>query len=303
MTLQTGTNYRALRNKYYGRHSLKGIAMTEQTVQQPTGAIPPAHAPDRDSPPVARVMDGRVAVLTMQHAPHNFLGTALFAALIESVRWAAAQRARAVLLRSSLRNFCAGADVALFDSARRGQAPDLPVLDLLREFDALPIPMVAAVHGACLGGGLELALACDLIVASESAKIGNIEASLGLNPLMGAIQRVTQRAGAARAKEMALLGRRYDARTLERWNVINRVVPDAQLDAVSSALAHELATGPTVAHASTKAIVSHAISHGVSATDEAMHDLQESIWASDDLQIGLASLAAEGPGAARFEGR
>lgn len=51
---------------------MKGIVMTEQTVEQPTGAIPPVHAPDRDSPPVARVMDGRVAVLTMQHAPHNF---------------------------------------------------------------------------------------------------------------------------------------------------------------------------------------------------------------------------------------
>ncbi|WP_211243894.1 enoyl-CoA hydratase/isomerase family protein [Mycobacterium genavense] len=175
-----------------------------------------------------------------------------------------------MLLRSSLCNFCAGADVTLFDSAERGETPDLPVLELLRAFDALPIPIVAAVHGVCLGGGLELAMACDLIVASESARIGNIEASLGLNPLMGGIQRITQRAGAARAKEMALLGRRYDARTLERWNIINRVVADEQLAAVTTALAQELANGPTVAHASTKAIVSHAISHGVSEIDEAM---------------------------------
>ncbi|ORV48482.1 enoyl-CoA hydratase [Mycobacterium florentinum] len=248
-------------------------------------------------------MDGHVAVLTMQHAPHNFLGTALFDALLDGVRWAAAQPARAVLLRSSLRNFCAGADVSLFDSAESGEAPMIGVVELLREFDSLPIPIVAAVHGACLGGGLELAMACDLIVASESAKIGNIEASLGLNPLMGGIQRITQRAGAARAKEMALLGRRYDARTLERWNIINRVVADEQLAAVTSALAHELANGPTVAHASTKAIVSHAVSHGVAETDEAMQELQKEIWKSEDLKIGLASLAAEGPGAARFGGR
>ena len=277
--------------------------MTEQTLDQPAGAIPPAGAPDRDSPAVAREMDGHVAVLTMQHAPHNFLNTALYDGLIEGVRWAAEQHARAVLLRSSLRNFCAGADVSLFDSAESGKAPGLDLVELLRAFDTLPIPIVAAVHGVCLGGGLELALACDLIVASESAKIGSVEAAIGLNPLMGGIQRVTERAGAARAKEMAMLARRYDARTLERWNVINRVVPDEQLAAVTRTLAHELANGPTVAHASTKAIVSHTVSHGVQATDEAMGELQRDIWKSEDLKIGLASLAANGPGAARFEGR
>jgi enoyl-CoA hydratase/carnithine racemase len=273
--------------------------VTEQTLDQPAGAIPPVSAPDRDSPAVAREMDGHVAVLTMQHAPHNFLNNALYDGLIEGVRWAA----RAVLLRSSLRNFCAGADVSLFDSAESGEAPGLDLVELLREFDTLPIPIVAAVHGVCLGGGLELALACDLIVASESAKIGSVEAAIGLNPLMGGIQRVTERAGAARAKEMALLARRYDARTLERWNVINRVVPDEQLAGVTRTLAHELANGPTVAHASTKAIVSHTVSHGVRATDEVMGELQRGIWKSEDLKIGLASLAANGPGAARFEGR
>jgi len=277
--------------------------VAEQTLDQPIGATPPVSAPDRNSPPVAREMDGQVAVLTMQHAPHNFLGLALFTALLDGIRWAADQRARAVLLRSSLRNFCAGADVALFDSVERGVAPDLDLVQLLREFDTLPIPIVAAVHGVCLGGGLEIALACDLIVASETAKIGSVEAAIGLNPLMGGIQRVTERAGAARAKEMALLARRYDARTLERWNIVNRVVPDEHLAAVTLTLAHELANGPTIAHASTKAIVSQTISHGVQAADEAMRELQKDFWKSNDLKVGLASLAANGPGAARFEGK
>jgi enoyl-CoA hydratase/carnithine racemase len=277
--------------------------VTAQSLDQPIGATPPTSAPDRNSPPVAREMDGQVAVLTMQHAPHNFLGLALFTALLDGIRWAADQHARAVLLRSSLRNFCAGADVALFDSVERGVAPDLDLVQLLREFDTLPIPILAAVHGVCLGGGLEIALACDLIVASESAKIGSVEAAIGLNPLMGGIQRVTERAGAARAKEMALLARRYDARTLERWNIINRVVPDEHLAAVTLTLAHELANGPTIAHASTKAIVSQAVSHGVQAADEAMRELQKDFWKSDDLKVGLASLAANGPGAARFEAK
>jgi enoyl-CoA hydratase/carnithine racemase len=91
---------------------------------------------------------------------------------------------------------------------------------------------------------------------------------------MGAIQRVAQRAGAARAKEMAMLGRCYTARTLERWNVINRVVEDEQLDAASMTLARRLAGGPTWAHAATEALVSVAVRRGVAAADEAMAERQ-----------------------------
>ena len=277
--------------------------MTDQSDGPTTGTPTLLSAPDQEFAPVARELDGQVAVLTMQHRPHNLIGAELFDALIDGMRWAVEQKARAVLLRSGLRNFCAGADMGMFDSAERGVAPDLDLTELLRVFDRLPIPIVAAVHGVCVGGGLELALAADLIVAAESAKIGCVEAALGLNPLMGAIQRITERAGAARAKEMALLARRYDARTLEKWNVINRVVADEQLAEVSLMLAHELANGPIVAHASTKAIVSYAVSHGVQATDEVMRELQKDFWKSNDLKVGLASYAANGPGAARFEGR
>jgi enoyl-CoA hydratase/carnithine racemase len=120
---------------------------------------------------------------------------------------------------------------------------------------------------------------------------------------MGAIQRVTQRAGAARAKEMAMFGRRYDARTLERWNVINRVVPDAQLEPTTMTLAHELANGPTVAIAAIKRMVSIAESDGVRGADDAMGEVQLPVWASADLKAGIASLNANGPGFARFEGK
>jgi enoyl-CoA hydratase/carnithine racemase len=259
--------------------------------------------PGPDTPPVGREMDGHLAVLTMQYAPHNFLGTELTAGLLEGLQWAKDQGARAVLLNSGLRNFCAGADLAMFQSAYRGVAPDIDLVEVLRAFDSLPVPIVAAIHGVTVGGGLEIALACDLIISSESAKIGSVEATLGLNPLMGGIQRVTERAGAARAKEMALLARRYDARTLERWNIINRVVPDEKLGDVSVTVAQELANGPTLAHASTKAIVSYTLAHGVPAADEVMRDLQADYWKSEDLKRGLESLAAYGPGAARFEGK
>jgi enoyl-CoA hydratase/carnithine racemase len=254
--------------------------------------------------PIARTLDEGVAVLTMQLAPHNLLGDLIVGELLRSLSWARQQGARALVLRSGLRHFCAGADLdAMRAVVERGEVPQWPLVELLRAFDTLPMPIVAGVHGVCVGGGLELALACDLVVAAESARIGAVEATVGLHPLMGAVQRLTARAGATRAKEMAMLGRRYDARTLERWGVINRVVPDEQLEATTMTLAHELAHGPTVAHAATKALVSLTVNVGVAAADDAMADLQLPIWRSEDLRTGLASYQANGPGMARFQGR
>ncbi|TKA00645.1 enoyl-CoA hydratase/isomerase family protein [Actinacidiphila oryziradicis] len=190
-------------------------------ISEPTagdGTVPAAE------PAVERRLDGKVAVLTMRHRPHNLLDPALSGYIIDAMAWAGTSGARAVLLRSGLRHFSAGADLdQMLAAADEGEGViDWPLLETLRALEDLPLPIVAAVHGMCLGGGLELALACDLTVAGESAKIGCVEASVGLHPLMGAIQRIAQRAGVARAKEMAMLGRRYDARTLERWGIFNR---------------------------------------------------------------------------------
>jgi enoyl-CoA hydratase/carnithine racemase len=257
------------------------------------------------APAVERGLDDAVAIVTMRYPPHNLLDPALSRLIVEGLRWAVAEGARAVVLRSALRHFSAGADVdGMLAAAEKGDgAIDWPMLEVLRTFDELPIPVVAAVHGVCVGGGLELALASDFVVATESAKLGSVEATVGLHPLMGAIQRVAQRAGAARAKEMAMLGRRYDARTLERWNIINRVVEDEHLDGAAITLARELAGGPTIAHAATKALVSIAVSKGVRAADEAMAEVQKPIFRSDDFRAGVESLHENGPGMARFAGR
>ncbi|MFI5613192.1 enoyl-CoA hydratase/isomerase family protein [Amycolatopsis sp. NPDC051903] len=251
--------------------------------------------------PVERRLEGSVAVLTMRYRPHNLLGPTLMDPLIEGMEWARDNGARAVLLQSGLRHFSAGADLEALSASSRSSGRGGK---LLQVFDELPIPVVAGVQGVCVGGGLELALACDIIVAAESAKLGSVEATIGLNPLMGAVQRLTQRAGAARAKEMAMLGRRYDARTLERWGVLNRVVGDEQLAATSMTLAQELAAGPTIAHAATKALVRITVSEGVRAADEAMPDLQKPIFESEDFRSGVSAFKANGrPGTAQFRGR
>ena len=88
-------------------------------VDTPGGAPARLVVPGHDTPPVGRAMDGRVAVLTMQHPRHNFVGHALMAGLLDGLQWAKDEGARAVLLNSGLRNFCAGADIALFESAER----------------------------------------------------------------------------------------------------------------------------------------------------------------------------------------
>jgi enoyl-CoA hydratase/carnithine racemase len=119
---------------------------------------------------------------------------------------------------------------------------------------------------------------------------------------MGAIQRQVQRIGVARAKEMSMLGRRYDAETLERWGLINLVVADDKLEEATMMVAQEFANGPTIAHAVTKQIARIAVNQGVEAADLAMAELQKPIWASKDVRAGLESFLKQGPGLAKFEG-
>ncbi len=212
--------------------------------------------------------------------------------------------ARAVLLKSGLRHFSAGADTSLFvDAVGPDGKLSVSPLAFLRELESFPLPIVAAVQGVCVGGGFEMALACDFVIAARSAKIGSVEATIGINPLMGAIQRQVQRAGVARAKEISMLGRRYDAETLERWNIINRVVDDEKLDEAAMVIAQELGNGPTLAHTITKQLANLAAAHGVEAADEAMEQMQLPLWASEDLKIGLESLMTRGPGLAEFTGK
>jgi enoyl-CoA hydratase/carnithine racemase len=259
---------------------------------------------------ITREERGNVSVLTMQYRPYNLLGPKLINAIVENVEAAQKAGSRAIVIRSGLRHFSAGADLDIFekrvstasgDQSQEGRR--LVGVEFLRFMELLPIPLIASVHGVCLGGGLELALACDYIIAATSAKIGSVEAALGLHPLLGGIQRQVQRIGAARAKEMSMLARRYDAPTLEKWGLINLTVPEEQLQTATMSIAEEFAQGPTLAHAATKQLVHIAVNEGVDAADMAMPKVQAPIWASEDLKAGLASFRKNGPGLAKFAGK
>jgi enoyl-CoA hydratase/carnithine racemase len=259
---------------------------------------------------ITREERGNVSVLTMQYRPYNLLGPKLINAIVENVEASQKAGSRAIVIRSGLRHFSAGADLDIFekrvstasgDQSQEGRR--LVGVDFLRFMELLPIPLIASVHGVCLGGGLELALACDYIIAATSAKIGSVEAALGLHPLLGGIQRQVQRIGGARTKERSMLARRYDAPTLERWGLINLTVPEEQLQTATMSIADEFAQGPTLAHAATKQLVHIAVNEGVDAADVAMAKIQAPIWASEDLKTGLASFRKNGPGLAKFAGK
>lgn len=259
---------------------------------------------DHYSNRVTVTYDGAVAVLTMTSRPYNLVDEPLIESLISALEEVRVHASRAVVLRSGLRHFSAGADLdAMLEDTRDSDVLGWHLVALLEAFEQHPAPIIAAVHGTAVGGGFELALACDLIFAAESAKIGSVEVTVGLQPLMGAVQRLTQRAGAARAKEIALLGRRYDAATLERWNIINRVVPDEELDTAVSVVAQELAHGPSLANSATKRLVSLAVNEGVASADHGMAELQKSVFRSEDFVTGVTSYRENGIGHATFEGR
>ena len=150
--------------------------------------------------------------------------------------------------------FSAGADIAAMAamSAADGHAYSRLGHEVFGRLEALAIPVVAAVNGVALGGGLELALACDLIVASEKARLGQPEINLGLIPGFGGTQRLVRRIGQTRARELIYLGHVVSAEEALRVGLVNRVVPHDRLAEETAKLTAELAARAPVALAQAK---------------------------------------------------
>lgn len=246
--------------------------------------------------------DGAVAVVTMANPPHNLIDPQFMDELLAAYERAIAEGCRALLLRSGMRHFSAGADTTAFGD-NGGRRRDQSGLEKLwSTLEDIPIPTVAAVHGAALGGGLELALTCDMIVAADTASLGMAEASVGLIPLLGGVQRVAQRLGPARTKQMGMFARRHDPATLERWGLINLVVAESELPNASMSWARQLAAGPTVALGCIKRLANEEARRGSAAADAIQIEVNSVMWASNDQRRGLQAFATTGPGSAVFEG-
>lgn len=146
-----------------------------------------------------------------------------------------------ILTGAGERHFCAGAD--LRDSSVTATGPQVidPPRRLIHEVERLPQPVIAAINGAAMGGGCELALASDLRIMADTAKIGLTEIAFGALPAGGGTQRLPRLIGAARAKELIYLGRRLDAGEALNYGLVTEVVPAAQLAERARAIAEELA--------------------------------------------------------------
>ena len=246
---------------------------------------------------------GDLGVLVIDHEPLNLFDAQMVRDILSGL--GEAEGCRALLVRAEGRYFTGGVDVNVFKGLSQEQAARLTtdLLSLTHRIEGLPMPTLASVHGLCLTAGLELVLACDMIWASESARFGLVEAVIGLTPLMGGTQRIAERAGPARARELVMTGALYDAETLERWNVINRVLPDEELAEKSLRFAQRLAAGPTRAHHATKRVVRTFLEDGVRAADERTAGIGAPLFDTEDLQVAVVSFLEEGPGKARFQGR
>ena len=256
--------------------------------------------------PVRLEHDGGLAVATIDSPPLNLFDQPLWDALDGVISELEAREPRAVLFRADGRVVSGGVDVSLFaarESVEDARALFDGLVSLSRRVERLECPVVFAAHALCLTWAFELALACDLIVAAESAAFGLVETVVGLTPAMGGTQRLAERAGSGRAREFVMTGRPFDAATMERWGVINRVLPDGEFDREARALAASLATGPTRAHAATKRVIRHYLDGGIDEADREVGAIAGSLFATSDLQNAVRTFLEQGPGKATFEGR
>jgi 2-(1,2-epoxy-1,2-dihydrophenyl)acetyl-CoA isomerase len=240
---------------------------------------------------------GAVGRLTLNRPETLNAWTAQFGReLLQVVRGeAASDSVRSVLITGAGRGFSSGADLkAGFDAADDGM-PDVrkELNDLYHPAIAgvrrLPKPVVAAVNGAAVGIGCSLALACDLIVAAESAFFGLAFVNIGLMPDGGSTALVPSAIGKARAFQMALLGERVPAALALEWGLVNWVYPDEQLMDEAGGLAERLAAGPTRSYACSKQALNNFIYRDLDAQLELETELQHALGRSRDFIEGVSA--------------
>jgi enoyl-CoA hydratase len=259
-----------------------------------------------DLSPIEIEHEGALCVLSIDSPPLNLFDERLIGALEQAIGKLAADPPRGLLIRAEGRVVSGGVDVHVFDGLGVQAARWLweRLLRMVHTLEDLPAPTVFAAHGLCLTAAFELSLGCDILLAAQSARFGLVETVVGLTPAMGGTQRLAERAGPARARELVMTGELYDAQTLERWNVVNRVLADEGFDEAARAFARVLAEGPTKAHAATKAIVRAALQEGgARGADRRVPEWAGALFGTEDLKGAVRSFLERGPGHATYEGR
>jgi len=233
--------------------------------------------------------DGHVALLRLNRPDaRNALSPELMEELAGALeRLDPDPEVRCVVIAGSEKVFAAGADIKAMVERSFAEALRHPAASFWRRLAAIKTPMIAAVSGYALGGGCELALACDMIVAAEGAQFGQPEIDLGIIPGGGGTQRLARVLGKQRAMELVLTGRRFDAETASRLGLVNRVAAnDAWLEEAMS-LARAVAEKPPIAARLAKQAVIAAEETALSAGLETERRLYELAMATEDRVEGM----------------
>lgn len=275
--------------------------MTLATAHYPAGVMP---SPPREFVQVS--VDGGVATIEITRPPMNALSFQVQAELhAVAVEVSARSDIGAVVLHGGPKIFAAGADVKEMSglSAQEMMERAAGLQGAFNAVAAIRQPTIAAITGYALGGGLELALCCDLRVAGDNVKVGQPEILLGIIPGAGGTQRLARLIGPARAKDLIFTGRFVDATEAFRLGIVDRVVAPDDVISEAASWAQALARGPRQALQAAKRV----IDAGLDASLESGLELEQrafmSLFATDDRTIGMASFLADGPGKATFTGR
>jgi enoyl-CoA hydratase/carnithine racemase len=208
---------------------------------------------------------------------------------------------RCAVIAGSDRFFAAGADIKAMAEQPLDAAPGPEGMRFWERLTAVDIPTIAAVSGYALGGGCELALACDMIVAAEKARFGQPEIMLGIIPGGGGTQRLARTIGKQRAMEYVLTGRPFDARTAQEWGLVNRVAPEGEWLEAALELARDVAARAPLAARLAKRAVRAAAETPLSEGLRAERGLFDEAMASEDRVEGMrAFLEKRDP---EFKGR
>jgi enoyl-CoA hydratase/carnithine racemase len=250
-------------------------------------------------------IDQAVATLRLNRPPMNALSSAIQDELAEAAAEVNGDpQVRAVVLYGGQKLFAAGADIKeMADVSYARMAADSRRLQgAFNAVAAISKPVVAAVTGYALGGGLELALCADFRVLGENAQVGQPEILLGLIPGAGGTQRLPRLIGPARAKDLIFSGRFVRAAEALAIGLADQVVPDDQVYPAACALAARYAAGPPIALAAAK----HAIDSGLGTDLLTGLEIERlgfaGLFATEDARVGMRSFVENGPGKASFSG-
>jgi enoyl-CoA hydratase/carnithine racemase len=250
-------------------------------------------------PELVHLRRGAITELTLDNAPLNLVSTELThqlrAALTEVARDAVVRVL--VVTGAGDRAFCAGSDIHEFADLKGRVAEGKLLLEKLvyRQLANLPVPTIAAIGANALGGGLELALCCDLRIAAASARLGLPEVRLAVMPGSGGTQRLTRIVGPARAKELILTGRLLDAQRAVEIGLVNATVPDGQALSAAREWAAEIVERGPVAVREAKRVIDIAFDRDLDAGLAEELDASERIFASSDMEEGAAAFFAKRP--------